>query len=125
MTGLEDNDADNGATTAGLYQNYVNGTNTTLPPSPQGCDVRGDRTRTRALLNTDACSSTDCYAGGRLRRLQAYGNPDSPHMDIEARYSGPNASCRHAKHPGYSYLLRDRTIDQPHQAWAMTTPTFR
>jgi putative transposase len=41
-------------------------------------------------------------------------------MGIEALYSRPNTSRRHPKHPVvYPYLLRDRTIDQPNQAWAM------
>lgn len=40
-------------------------------------------------------------------------------MGIEALYSRPNTSRRHPKHPVYPYLLRDRSIDQPNQAWAM------
>jgi putative transposase len=40
-------------------------------------------------------------------------------MGIEALYNRPNTSRRHPKHPVYPYLLRNRPIDQPNQAWAM------
>lgn len=40
-------------------------------------------------------------------------------MGIEALYNRPNTSRRHPKHPVYPYLLRNRCIDQPSQAWAM------
>ena len=40
-------------------------------------------------------------------------------MGIEALYNRPNTSRRHPKHPVYPYLLRNRKIDQPNQAWAM------
>jgi putative transposase len=40
-------------------------------------------------------------------------------MGIEALYRRPNTSRRHAAHPIYPYLLRDRVIEQPNEAWAM------
>ncbi len=40
-------------------------------------------------------------------------------MGIEALYRRPNTSKRHAQHPIYPYLLRDRVIDRPNQVWAM------
>jgi len=39
-------------------------------------------------------------------------------MGIEAIYKKPNTSKRHAAHPVYPYLLRNRAIDQPNQVWA-------
>jgi putative transposase len=40
-------------------------------------------------------------------------------MGTEALYRRPNSSRRHAAHPIYPYLLRDRTIERPNEAWAM------
>ena len=40
-------------------------------------------------------------------------------MGIEALYRRPNTSRRHAAHPIYPYLLRNRTIERPNQVWAM------
>ena len=40
-------------------------------------------------------------------------------MGIEALYRRPNTSRRHAAHPIYPYLLRDRVIEQPNEVWAM------
>jgi putative transposase len=40
-------------------------------------------------------------------------------MGIEALYRRPNTSHRHAAHPIYPYLLRDRTVERPNEAWAM------
>ena len=40
-------------------------------------------------------------------------------MGIEALYRRPNTSRRHAAHPIYPYLLCDRAIEQPNEAWAM------
>jgi len=39
-------------------------------------------------------------------------------MGIEALYRKPNTSQRHAAHPIYPYLLRNRIIDAPNQVWA-------
>ena len=40
-------------------------------------------------------------------------------MGIEALYRRPNTSRRHAAHPIYPYLLRDRVIQRPNEVWAM------
>jgi putative transposase len=40
-------------------------------------------------------------------------------MGIEALYRRPNTSRRHAAHPIYPYLLRNRLIERPNEAWAM------
>jgi putative transposase len=40
-------------------------------------------------------------------------------MGIEALYRRPNTSKRHAQHPVYPYLLRDRMIATPNEVWAM------
>jgi putative transposase len=40
-------------------------------------------------------------------------------MGIEALYRRPNTSRRHAAHPIYPYLLRERVIERPNEAWAM------
>ena len=40
-------------------------------------------------------------------------------MGIEALYRRPNTSRRHAAHPIYPYLLRNRVIERPNEAWAM------
>jgi putative transposase len=40
-------------------------------------------------------------------------------MGIEALYRRPNASRKHATHPIYPYLLRNRVIERPNQVWAM------
>jgi len=40
-------------------------------------------------------------------------------MGIEALYRRPNTSRRHAAHPIYPYLLRDRVIERPNEVWAM------
>jgi putative transposase len=40
-------------------------------------------------------------------------------MGIEALYRRPNTSRRHAAHPIYPYLLRNRTIERPNEVWAM------
>jgi len=40
-------------------------------------------------------------------------------MGIEALYRRPHTSRRHAAHPIYPYLLRDRLIDRPNAVWAM------
>ena len=40
-------------------------------------------------------------------------------MGIEALYCRPNTSRRHAAHLIYPYLLRNRVIEQPNEAWAM------
>jgi len=40
-------------------------------------------------------------------------------MGIEALYRRPNTSRRHAAHLIYPYLLRNRVIEQPNEAWAM------
>lgn len=40
-------------------------------------------------------------------------------MGIEALYRKPNTSRRHPKHKIYPYLLRNRQITAPNQAWAM------
>jgi len=40
-------------------------------------------------------------------------------MGIEALYRRPSTSRRHAAHPIYPYLLRDRMIEQPNEVWAM------
>jgi putative transposase len=40
-------------------------------------------------------------------------------MSIEALYRRPNTSRRHAAHPIYAYLLRNRTIERPNEVWAM------
>jgi putative transposase len=40
-------------------------------------------------------------------------------MGIEALYRRPNTSRRHPAHPIYPYLLRERVIEQPNEAWAM------
>ena len=40
-------------------------------------------------------------------------------MGMEALYRRPGTSRRHAAHPTYPYLLRDRWIERPNQAWAM------
>jgi putative transposase len=40
-------------------------------------------------------------------------------MGIEALYRRPNTSRRHAAHPIYSYLLRERVIRRPNEVWAM------
>jgi putative transposase len=40
-------------------------------------------------------------------------------MGIEALYRRPNTSRRHAAHPIYPYLLRDRLIERPNEVWAM------
>jgi hypothetical protein len=37
-------------------------------------------------------------------------------MGIEALYRRPNTSRRHAAHPIYPYLLRERVIEQPNEA---------
>jgi putative transposase len=39
-------------------------------------------------------------------------------MGIEALYKKPNTSKRHAAHPIYPYLLRNKSIDRPNQIWA-------
>jgi putative transposase len=39
-------------------------------------------------------------------------------MGIEALYRKPNTSRRHAAHPVYPYLLRERKIDRSNQVWA-------
>ena len=39
-------------------------------------------------------------------------------MGVEAIYKKPNTSKRHAAHPVYPYLLRNKTIAQPNQVWA-------
>ena len=40
-------------------------------------------------------------------------------MGIEALYRRPNTSRRHAAHPIYPYLLRNRVIERPNEVWAM------
>lgn len=40
-------------------------------------------------------------------------------MGIEALYRRPNTSRRHAGHPIYPYLLRNRVIERPNEVWAM------
>jgi putative transposase len=40
-------------------------------------------------------------------------------MGIEALYRRPNTSRRHAAHPIYPYLLRERVVERPNEAWAM------
>jgi putative transposase len=40
-------------------------------------------------------------------------------MGIEALYRRPNTSRRHAAHPIYPYLLRDRVIERPNEVWTM------
>jgi len=40
-------------------------------------------------------------------------------MGIEALYRRPNTSRRHAAHPIYPYLLRERVIQRPNEVWAM------
>jgi putative transposase len=40
-------------------------------------------------------------------------------MGIEALYRRPNTSRKHPAHPVYPYLLRDRVIEAPNEAWAM------
>ena len=40
-------------------------------------------------------------------------------MGIEALYRRPNTSRRHPEHPVYPYLLRNITVTQPNQVWAM------
>lgn len=40
-------------------------------------------------------------------------------MRIEALYRRPGTSRRHAAHPIYPYLLRNRAIEHPNQVWAM------
>jgi putative transposase len=40
-------------------------------------------------------------------------------MGIEALYRRPNASRRHAAHPIYPYLLRNRAIERANEVWAM------
>ncbi|MFZ2267323.1 MAG: IS3 family transposase [Azonexus sp.] len=55
----------------------------------------------------------DGYAAGR-KRVQTL----MKKMGIEAIYRKPNTSQRHAKHPIYPYLLRNRVIDRANQVWA-------
>ena len=43
-------------------------------------------------------------------------------MGIEALYRRPNTSHKHPAHPVYPYLLRDRLIAVPNEAWAMDIP---
>jgi len=40
-------------------------------------------------------------------------------MGLEALYRRPNTSRKHQAHPVYPYLLRDRVIERPNEAWAM------
>jgi len=40
-------------------------------------------------------------------------------MGIAALYRRPNTSRRHAAHPIYPYLLRNRVIERPNEVWAM------
>lgn len=40
-------------------------------------------------------------------------------MGIEALYRRPSTSRRHAAHPIYPYLLRNRVIERPNEVWAM------
>ena len=40
-------------------------------------------------------------------------------MGIEALYRRPNTSRRHAAHPIYPYLLRNRVIERANEVWAM------
>jgi putative transposase len=40
-------------------------------------------------------------------------------MSIEALYRRPHTSRRHAAHPIYPYLLRNRIIERPNEVWAM------
>jgi putative transposase len=40
-------------------------------------------------------------------------------MGIEALYRRPHTSRRHAAHPIYPYLLRNRVIERPNEVWAM------
>jgi putative transposase len=40
-------------------------------------------------------------------------------MSIEALYRRPHTSRRHAAHPIYPYLLRNRVIERPNEVWAM------
>jgi putative transposase len=40
-------------------------------------------------------------------------------MDIEALYRRPHTSHRHAAHPIYPYLLRNRVVERPNEVWAM------
>ena len=40
-------------------------------------------------------------------------------MGIEALYRRPNTSRRHAAHPIYPYLLRNRVVERPNEVWAM------
>ncbi len=47
----------------------------------------------------------------RVRRLMAQ-------MGISAVYPRPRTSKPHPEHRVYPYLLRDLTIDRPHQVWA-------
>lgn len=53
------------------------------------------------------------YAAGR-KRVQTL----MKKMGIEAIYRKPNTSQRHAKHPIYPYLLRNRVIDRANQVWS-------
>ena len=55
----------------------------------------------------------DGHAIGR-KRVQTLMNK----MGVEAIYRKPNTSQRHAKHPIYPYLLRNRVIDRANQVWA-------
>ena len=48
----------------------------------------------------------------RVRRLMRL-------MGLEAIYSRPSLSKKHARHPVYPYLLRDLRVDRPNQVWAM------
>ncbi len=62
----------------------------------------------RDLLNDEGIAVGRKHVATLMRR-----------MGIEALYRKPNTSRRHPKHMIYPYLLRNRAITAPNQAWAM------
>lgn len=54
----------------------------------------------------------------RVQRLMKLGN-------IRAIYPGPNTSKRNKEHAVYPYLLKDKIIDRPNQAWMIDITYLR
>jgi putative transposase len=62
----------------------------------------------RDLLNNEGCRVGRRHVATLMKT-----------MGIEALYRRPNTSRRHAAHPIYPYLLRNRVIERPNEVWAM------
>ncbi len=88
------------------------------PPSDLSLMRRIDELHLITRSPAAACCVICCGTRVSASRKHVAGDPMRT-MGIEALYRRPNTSRRHAAHPIYPYLLRERVIERPNEAWAM------